>query len=116
MRSTLFPPGGGAGGQRTAPACLLQHHRAIHLALQRWLWFPQGSSFLRIREFNVVCMKQQENHYPHLQINVSFLLGLSGRQNRRTLEDFSFLRNQEKAKTDLSPWVGVGVNAFSAAT
>lgn len=110
----------GWGGGRVADSSCLpspaSQGSAAHLTLQRWLCFPRGSSFLRTREFNIVCMKQQENHYPHLQINVSFLLGLSGRQNRRTLEDFSFLRNREKAKTDLSPWVGVGVNAFSAAT
>lgn len=64
-------------------------------------------------------MKQQKNHYPHLQINVGFLLGLSGRQRQRILGDFFFfpLRNQEKAKADLHSGEGVevGMNAFLAA-
>lgn len=67
---------------------------------------PLGaSSCLKIHGFDLAWMKQQKNHYPHLQINVGFLLGLSGRQRQRILGDFFFffffLRNQEKAKADL---------------
>ena len=62
-------------------------------------------------------MKQQKNHYTHLQINIGFLLGLSGRQRQTILGDFFFLRNQEKAKADLHGGEGVevGMNAFLAA-
>lgn len=103
-------------GQLLCASSSLEH--AGHLAPQRGILFFQGSSFLRTPEFDVARMKQQKNHYPHLQINVGFLLGLSGRQKRRILGDFSFLRNQEKAKADLCggvPGRGV-VDALAAAT
>lgn len=83
---------------------------------------PLGaSSCHKIHGFDLACMKQQKNHYAHLQINVGFLLGLSGRQRQRILGDFFFfffpLRNQEKAKADLHSGEGVevGMNAFLAA-
>lgn len=62
---------------------------------------PRASAYFRSQGSDMARAKQQKNRYPRLQMNVGFLSGLSGRQKRRILGDFSFLRNQEKAKTDL---------------
>lgn len=53
-------------------------------------------------------MKQQKNHYPHLQINTGFLLGLSGRQRQTILGDFFFPEKPGESKSRSAWWGGCG--------